>query len=241
MSEHHDKDGKKSFWKSFKRGWKSSEPTRKAEIVILAIGAIGAIGYLVAYIIVSVRQDRMVVLQHSPNVIFSRAPEFLQGFACDPNHAAINSGNMQVFVKNVGNAKAANVFIALGFNKVIPNRRRSDPFLNAIPVTDCKSKMSGGSSEFPLAIGEEKGLAIRQSMGASTLQLDHGETVQVYSLWCVYYSAEFGNRHATCDTFRIFVPSDSPLDRLSGTPEFMCDGVPRIGTFRPAPTGHCSE
>src|SRR5882762_1274966 len=67
---------KKTFWVV----WRSYSRVKQLEVVIAGLAAAGVVGYLIAYIVVSMKQNSQVQMQHMPLVINSRAPQFLQPF-----------------------------------------------------------------------------------------------------------------------------------------------------------------
>src|SRR5438309_1897383 len=107
--------------KSLYQNWKSLSRTRQLEMILFALGVLGGVGYLIAYIVISASQTRQAQMQHAPLVINSRPPELLQPFTCDPK-AGLRTGNMQTFVKNVGNARAVNVNPYVMMTKIVPEQ-----------------------------------------------------------------------------------------------------------------------
>jgi len=225
-----------------KNWWRAASKFRRLEIILLGIGAAGAVLYLFAYIVVSVKQNAQVQMQHMPLVINSRPPEFLQPFICDTKNG-FRAGNMQRFAKNIGNASAYHVIPFMNMMKVIPEKRTGDALIDALPLVSCDMKINTGNTgeiEFPLAPGIEIRPQIRQSF-ASIPPLHTDDPVQLYVASCIYYADEYGGRHGTCDTYRVNFPSTNPLDVLQGSPTFFCDATPHIGKFLGHTTGHCQQ
>jgi hypothetical protein len=225
--------------KSLRESWRSSSQLKKIEMILLGLVAVGGIGYLIAYIIVSISQNTQTKKQHAPLVINSRPPEFLQPFICDFKNG-FRSGNMQNFVKNVGNATATNVFPSLNRFKIVPERKTGNAFIDEPPIGDCNAKMGPSAVAFPLAPGIEMRPQYRQTV-MSLPNLTEGDSIQLYDAVCLYYSDDYGVSHGTCDTYRFYFPSNNPLDTLSGSPSFVCDGLPKNGKFVPHVTGHCQN
>jgi hypothetical protein len=225
------------------RNWKALSRTRQVELSFLGLVAIGGIGYLIAYICVSVWQGRqaraIAQMEHAPLVIHSRPPELLMPFTCDAKDG-LRTGNMQSFVKNIGNATAFDVNPFFGTRKIIPEKKRGQPFFDDPPVGDCGAKIDKTPMDFPLPPGVEKSPQLRQSV-MTLPPLSDGETVQLYITECVYYSDDSAIKHGTCDTYRLFLPSSDPLDRFGGSPSFFCDGVPKMGRFTESIGGHCQK
>src|SRR3989442_1388821 len=128
--------------KSLCQSWRSASALRKVEIVLLAIAATGGLGYLVAYIAVSVSQRSQTRREHAPLVINSHPPELLQPFTCDPKDG-LHAGNMQFSVKNVGNARAYDVFPYINLLKIVPEDKVGDALIDALPPIDCDKKVNG--------------------------------------------------------------------------------------------------
>lgn len=231
--------------KSFRRSWQSSGPVAKWTLRATAIGATAALLYFIAYIVVSCNQARqtehIVQIEHAPLVIHSRPPELLMPFTCDPKEG-LRTGNMQSFVKNIGNATAYDVNPFL-FNetKIVPEKKTGHASFDDPPVGDCGAPMDKTPMDFPLPPGIEKSPQIRQSVMTAHALNGEKETVQFYYAECVYYSDDSAVRHATCDTYRLYLPSSDPLDRFGGTPIFACDGTPRTGKFTESIGGHCQK
>ena len=72
-------------------------------------------------------------------------------------------------------------------------------------------------------------------------KLDKAELVQFYFASCVFYWDDQGTQHATCDRYRLDLPSTNPLDSILGSPSFMCDGQPKNGKFVSDLSGHCEN
>jgi len=193
------------------------------------------IGYLIAYIDISTWQTRM---ENEPVVVHSLPPALLQPFTCDVEKG-LSTGNMQLAIKNIGKGRANDVFPHWMFMKVIPEKRRGDPFVDDPPAVDCSIKIKRAEG-FPLDVGVEMFPQIRQSV-MSLPKLGKGEPVQLYFSNCVFYWDDQGTQHATCDRYRLDLPSSNPLDRIIGSPSFMCDGQPKSGKFMSDLSGHCEN
>jgi len=225
--------------KSWKRSWRSSSPVRKVEIIFLGIGTAAAIGYIGVTVWQTLQTKWISQIQYAPLVIHSRPPEFLQPFTCSAE-TGFHSGNMQSFVKNKGNARAVNVNPYMSIIKIIPEHKTGNPFIDDLPAVNCDGKFKMPGAEFNLAPGDEVSPQIRQT--AMTLPpLAKDSIVQLYDMECVFYLDDYAANHATCDTYRLELPSTNSLDKLRGSPSFTCDGTERIGKFTGAITGHCQN
>src|SRR5665811_2249602 len=62
--------------------WRSTDAVRKVEIILLTLVAIGGVGYLIAYITVSVKQNSVTQSENRPHVIISRPPTLYGSIVC---------------------------------------------------------------------------------------------------------------------------------------------------------------
>jgi hypothetical protein len=225
--------------KPFLEVWRSYSRVKQLEIILAGLAAAGVVGYLIAYIVVSMKQNTLVQMQHMPLVINSRAPQFLQPFICDAEKG-FHTGNMQTAVKNIGNASAQHVIPYVNSWKIIPEKKTGNPFFDELPEVNCKMHLNAKELESPLAPGREAFPQIRQMVGTLP-PISKTDPIQLYWVSCVYYSDEYGDNHGTCDTYRLLFSSTNPLDVLSGSPTFFCDATPKMGKFAGTITGHCQE
>jgi hypothetical protein len=225
--------------KSFRRSWKSASPITKLTLIFLALAALGTLAYVGVSIWQTLEVRWSAHAQHMPLVINSRAPEFLQPFICDVQKG-FHTGNMQTAVKNIGNASAYHVVSYFGFPKIIPEKKTGKPFFDALPDVNCKVQVKANELESPLAPGQEMFPQIRQ-MAGTLPPISNTDPIQLYWVSCVYYSDDYGAKHATCDTYRLMFPSTNPLDVLSGSPTLFCDATPKMGKFAGTISGHCQE
>jgi hypothetical protein len=240
-SEETKKQQKHSLW----RNWKSLSRTRQLELSFLGLVAMGGVGYLIAYICVSSIQTRQAKsisqLEHRPTVIHSRPPT-VQSFSCDPVRG-MHTGNMEVFVKNVGSGIADNVFASWVEEKVVPEQKIGNAFWDDPPSVTPESCSINAPAEpkvtFSLGPGQEMASNMREGVGPVP-PVKKGAAVQFYIASCVFYFDE-DRHHGTCDTYRLFVPSSDPLDQLLGTPTIVCDGSEIAGKFMSAYAGHCQN
>jgi hypothetical protein len=207
-------------------GWRASSPLKKAELILLALVAAGGVGYLVAYIVVSNSQKHQTQMQYSPLVINSRPPELLQPFICDREKGLL-VGNLNAFIKNVGNVRAIDVLPLIVAMKIVPEKKTGNAFIDNPPGGLCGMITSG---KMNLAPGQDFTVMARQG-STSIPKLAESSSVQFYLESCIYYFDEYRTNHSTCDIYRLFLPSSSPPDVLSGSPEFVCDGKPKSGKF----------
>ncbi len=145
---------------------------------------------------------------------------------------------MEISVKNILNDTAEQVFPFMFQVKVVPEHKTGNPIWDNPPAGNCESIAQTNPMMFSLVPGEEKVLQIRQGV-TSLPPVKKGDTVQLYMMECVYYSDRHGARHAACDSYRLSVRSDNPLDRIFGSPSFRCDGTPKNGKFVQTVTGSC--
>lgn len=149
-------------------------------------------------------------------------------------------GNWEQGVKNIGNVTARDVFPLTDLMKFIPDKKTGDPLADDPPILDCNIAPDKNKLMFALSAGEEKFVQFRQTMG-TTPKINSGDAGQFYISTCVSYSDNEGNKHATCDMYRLFVFGSNPLDHVLGTPTWKCDGKEITGHFVSAPTGNCQN
>jgi len=232
------KPGKKKKW-SLWRHWKSASRAKQAKWVAQGLLVASGVAGVAVYEWGNLQTKWNFVAEHKPIVIHSRDPELLQPIVCDPK-VGFHSGNMVSAIKNIGNATAYHVIPYVQLIKIIPERKTGNAIFDEVPVGDCKKSVSMKDLEFPLAQGVEVFPRMRQSAGTIPPVAD-GDRVQLYMSECVYYSDEYGQQHGTCDAYRLYLPSNDALDRLSGSPSFVCDALPKTGKFGGALEGHCQE
>jgi len=237
-SQKSTKQQKHTLW----RNWKSLSRTKQLELIFLGLVAIGGIGYLGVTIWGNLLSKWHFEAEHRPIVIHSRQPKLLQTVSCEPT-TGFNVGNLDIFVKNIGNGTADNVFASWDQMKVVPEQKLGDPFWDDPPSITPETCSLNATPEpkytFPLAHGEEKVAQMKDAVGAVP-PVSKGAKVQFYMATCVFYS-DGDRHHGTCDTYRLFVPSDEPLEKLLGTPTIVCDGRNVTGTFVDAFAGHCQN
>lgn len=212
--------------------WKQTALHNK---LLVLIGGLTLIGAIVALILSEMhrREDRR------PVIINSRPPELLQPFTCDPKDG-FHSGNIQTFAKNLGNIGADNVFPVFAL-KIIPEKKSGNPIFDELPPANCNLTITDSSIEFSVPINIEMRPQIRQSAGTLP-PVTSSEPVQLYASSCFYYRDPYNNRHAVCDLYRLDLPSTNSLDKINGSPTFMCDGTPKIGKFTKIFSGgHCGN
>lgn len=223
------------------RNWKSLSRTRQIEFLFSGLVAIGGIGYLVAYIWISTSQGRQAIeisrREHAPLVIHQRPPVMRAPFTCDAVKRQLAVGNMELFVKNIGNATAIGTDPFITVPKVIAEKRTGDKFWDEIPEADCSAPVNSTPMDFPLPEGIEKSVLLRQAAFPLPPNLEKDGAMQLYLIECVFYRDDSKVRHATCDRYRLSVPDSEPF----GTPSFQCDASPRIGIFQESIGGHCQE
>jgi hypothetical protein len=228
-SEKSPSDGKSSF----RRSWSSTSPLTRIWIIIVAAGAIAILWQ-------NWQARRLARMESRPLVVNSRPPELLQPLVCDPKSHALTTGNVRIFLKNAGNARAVNVVPSLVTIKLVPEKKTGNASLDDLPSVNCDLKPPTAKDAFNLAPGQQRVTQVSQSV-MSVSGLPQGAAVQLYLVSCVDYSDEHGSNDATCDMYRFNLPSSDPMDVLSGNPIFFCDGIPRAGRFVAAIAGHCQK
>lgn len=225
--------------KSFRNSWRASSPVTKLGVIFGGFVAVASIGYLGVTVWQTLQAKWAVQIEHAPLVINSRPPELLQPMICD-RQKGLHTGNMQTFVKNVGNARAINVIPYMMMMKLVPEKKTGVAFIDDLPSVHCNLKPTMQEAAFNLAPGQEMSPQIRQT--AMTIpSLPEGSIFQLYYVSCIYYSDEYGANHATCDTYRLNFTSSNHLDILEGSPSFVCDATPKSGTFVGTITGRCQN
>lgn len=229
---------------SWQWSWQHGSPLRKLEIILLTLTAVGGIGYLSASVTLSIWRNTwsrsIAELGHAPLIINSRPPELLRPFVCDQERHTLSMGNMQLFVKNVGNARAINVNPYISTTKLVPEKRTGNAFLNDLPYVNCDAEPKVPDTTINLAPGQEL-IPQKDQTAVSFVAFPDQTVFQLYFVSCIYYSDDHGSDHATCDTYRLDLSTDNPLGALSGSPSFFCDQKPRIGRFVEAVRGHCRK
>jgi hypothetical protein len=241
ISSAYKKSSKQKKW-TFRRHWKQASRRTQAKWAFEGLGAIIAIAILITYIVGIWQTKWNFQAQHRPIVINSRPPALLQSFSCDPTKG-FHSGTTQVFLKNVGNGIATNLLPYWSEMKFVPDHKLGNKIWDDPPYITPKvcsmnppvdQKFTGS-----LAPGQE-GAPVISEMTGTVPPLEKGAIGQFFLANCVFYSDE--DRHyGTCNTYRLFIPSDEPLDRLLGTPNIVCDGREVTGKFEPAIAGHCQN
>lgn len=164
--------------KPFREVWRSYSRVQQAKFIISFLAALGVVGYLLAYVTVSIIQERrnqgVVQLEHRPKVIISRPPQLLGTISCEVTDKAIflHTGAMRVWVKNIQKGDAVGAFIAGPELQLVPEKKIGDPFFDDPPaITDetCKANASPKARMFPAHGGEETGIDIAQSAGTVSL------------------------------------------------------------------------
>lgn len=156
-----------------RRGWRSGNFLRKAEIIGVLVAALGGFGYFIAYIIVSARQSSVAEMEDRPRVIISRPPELLGAVQCYVTDKAIHysTGAMRLWVKNIGRGDAVNAFVFADL-KLVPDQKTGAPIIdNAPSITDqtCRTKLSPSSKMFPVYAGQDVYVDVRQSVAVQSL------------------------------------------------------------------------
>ncbi len=229
-----------SLW----RHWKSASRPRQLKWLLEGVVVATGVAVLGSYIWQNLQTKWNFQAEHKPIVVHSRPPQLLQEFKCDATNNAFRTGNMNVFIKNIGNAIASRVPYSRAEMKIVPEKKSGESFFDDPPQitpTDCEGYVGGGKMETSLAPGEEKMIQIRQNVGTVPPNLKNGELIQLYIARCVYYFDDYRANHGTCDTYRLYVPSKNTLDNLLGTPSIPCDGKEVTGRFVANVWGNCQK
>jgi hypothetical protein len=230
--------------KSYRRSWRSASPLRKLEIIALGIGSMVGIVYLSVTIWGVLQNKWNFQAEHKPIVIHSRPPALLQTFSCTADNG-FKTGNMQTFIKNIGNATAEDVFPYWFNTKVVPEKKTGNAFFDDPPEINSSSCEIAATTDqkivFPVNAGTEMSANIQASAGTIGYKLEKGDKVQLWSSACVFYADDFGGRHGTCDTYRLAVPSNESQFRIFGSPILTCDGTEYTGIFVQTTGGRCQK
>ena len=243
-SEEPNKQQKHSLW----RNWKSLSRTRQVE---LSLAAIGAVGYLIAYICVSISQKaqsaQQFSMQHRPRVIFSRPPELFGDFSCSISDTRLEShaGNMRIWLKNIKSGDAVGVFPAVMDGRLIPDKPTGIKFYDErtkVTEATCTMRTNPKMQPFALNSGQEMPVELAQSAGAMSMPgtflkppkplIDKDDTLQWYLPICAFYFDEEGNSHGTCQTFRFKTKAGYSL---------LCNKPPVGGEFEAVFFGYCEN
>ena len=165
-----------------------------------------------------------------PNLVNNRPPEFLAPIVCDLR-AGINSSGVRAFIRNIGDASAADVVETFTMH-LVPDKKVGMAEFDDIPQGDCNTK----TSDKPFAKLMDSGEETTPVLPARLLKMPpmlSGEAAQLYGTSCFYYSDPSGHRHISCETHHFTV--------AGGAPVFMCDDTPKTGSFDPAPVASCGN
>ncbi len=173
-SQEANKNKKHSLWRNFM----DLSRTRQVELCFLGLVALGGIGYLVAYLCVSVSQNRQAALnftaEHRPKVIVNRVPVFYGALTCEVGDTAIsiNTGDIGVWLKNIKRGDALGVFVKQFPKFVVEKKIGISLFDDPPPVSDemCRQQERPETKQFPLDGGQEIGFKtrIKGAMGLMT-------------------------------------------------------------------------
>ncbi len=207
--------------------WNKTSNTNK---ILIFIGG-GSIIVTVFAAWLNVQQHRE---EHRPRMIFSRAPELLEPLTCDMKTGESRTGKMRLWIKNIGNNQANEVYFYMN-SKLVPDKKTGDKITDSIPpVTQetCQLRIRTGAGFLPIAPGVEHAVEIRQAITAAPGLIGSQSTVQYYGAAWIHYLDESGGNHGTCNTYRLTLPN--------GEFSFAC-GQPITGSFLQTVTGHCAN
>lgn len=168
--------------KSYRRSWRQTSPVRKIEIIIGAIVAAGAIGYLGVTIWGTLQTKWNFEAEHRPRVAISRAPELGGVISCQVTKKEIwiHTGPMHFWVKNTSGGNAVGAFATMADAKPVLENRIGDPELDDPPVIEersCMSDIKPKMAQFPVHRGEEVRVDMVQS--ANTIGLVKSSELQM--------------------------------------------------------------
>jgi hypothetical protein len=250
------KNKKHGVWRNFK----ALSRTRQVELYFLGLGAIGGIGYLIAYICVSVSQSHQAAwnfkIEHRPKVVISRPPQFVVSpapqeipgmMACkvSDHEVRLQTGTFHLWVKNIGNEDASGAFL-MPMVKLVPEQKTGEPSFDDPPrvtAASCKKHNKPPADFFPIYRGgREIELPVRQVGETYILSrvksIDQGAKFELYVVPCIDYFDSSGTQYASCATFRMIVRGqEGSLNPFA----FSCDATPLTGTFQPTFAGYCED
>jgi hypothetical protein len=234
--------GKRKKW-TLRQHWQRASQPKRLKWTVEGIGVIVGLLILANYIWGNLQTMWNFHIEHAPLVVHSKPPVLVQPFVCSPQNGYLFGNVVAASVKNIGNRTALRTYPLDLTTKFVPDQKTGKPIWDKIPIGKCDTKVGQLPETFPLEPGAERSPQIRDEAG-SLPPIGSGDKVQLFKEECVYYSDEYGGIHATCDTYRLYVPDTDPrdsLDAVSGTPDFVCDGAPIKGYFSPIIGGHCQE
>jgi hypothetical protein len=164
-----------------------------------------------------------------PNLVNNRPPEFLDPMICDLK-AGINSSGVRAYIRNIGDASASDVVETLALH-LVPDKKVGNPEFDDIPQGDCRTKTSAKPFAKLIDSGEETTPVLPARL-LKMPPLLSGEGAQLYGTSCFYYNDPSGNQHISCETYHFAV---------AGSPVFLCDNLPKSGTFDPTPVANCGN
>jgi hypothetical protein len=164
---------KKNKW-SIRQHWKAASRPKQLKAIATGAGTIAGVLILGVYIWNHVQSQRNFVVEHRPRVVFSRPPQLIGTVGCYVTDKAIHlfTGEMRVWVKNIGHGEAVGAFVIGPQFQLVPEKKTGVQFLDTpTPITDdtCKLKISPKAKEFPVHIGEEVSIDMQQAVGAISL------------------------------------------------------------------------
>jgi len=180
-SQQTKRNRKHGLWRNFKE----LSRTRQVELCFLGLVAMGGIGYLIAYICISVSQSHQArwnyKAEHRARLIFSRPPELLGTLECEitGQEMHIHAGQMHVWVKNIKKGDASGAYIVGPSPRFVPEKKTGNPELDEPPppsITDgtCTETPMAQMKEFPVNADQEVVVNIAQT--AATWHFGPGKT-----------------------------------------------------------------
>jgi hypothetical protein len=234
------KKGKKwPLW----RHWKQANRKTQAKWVAQGLIIVTGLGGLGTYIWDHIQRERHFQTEHRPRVEFSRAPQLLGSFACtalDTRAMQFGHGRTNIWLKNVGNGDAVNVYVAYFFARPVADPPSTNLDFNTImpTITDetCRVAPTPKMKMFSLNRGQET--VVDMVGGNGWLRVDPKTEItsdtafEIVAPTCVYYFDEFGKPYGTCDTYR--------LVRNEGV-RFACKESPITGQFQHMLINSCED
>jgi hypothetical protein len=222
--------------------WKQTALHNKLLVIGSILAVIVAGVYTANSVVQTILSEKHHREDYRPLVVFLGPVKLLGSISCDAKVGKLNTGPLQISVKNVGNQRAVTAFAMLPEMKLVPNSKTGDQRVDSLPsVTDesCKAQFANHTIGRPIAPGETIVWNVAQTGGAfrNPIMLDNTALLQFYITSCLSYEAEGGITHTACDLLRFSRQGVIGPDVFS----FTCGETPLFGALQEAVTGHCAN
>lgn len=166
-------DKRNKQW-SLIRHWRQASHARKVKWVGAFIVGLVGLAYSSSQIWQVIQAEIHYTTEHRPKVILNKPPMLVGSVVCYTTDRAIHEhiGEMQIWVKNIGQGDAAGAFVAPPMMKLIPEQKTGFKEVDDIPSLNaelCKIRPSAKAQMFGVERGQEMGVNIRQAAAVYSL------------------------------------------------------------------------